>query len=145
VPSTKQIDYSVPCLQVWISDGYLVCATDYQGLGTLGQHQYEINRSQACDAVYLFYTALKKENVGAAAKFGCIGWSQSGGAAGAVAELDHEDYGDLKLVVTVCMSPGSPIVVRHVGHGAQGHSIGSRATSRLSESLPTTKEDRRCC
>lgn len=108
--STQQNDYGVPGLQGWIDDGYVVCATDYQGLGTPGQHQYMVNRTQARDAVYLVHAARKMEEVGAGTKFGGAGWSQGGGASGAVAELDPEDYGDLKLVGTVCMSPGSAIV-----------------------------------
>jgi hypothetical protein len=108
--STQQNDYGVPGLQGFIDDGYVVCATDYQGLGTPGQHQYNVNRTQARDAVYLVHAARKMDDVGAGTKFGCTGWSQGGGASGAVAELEPEDYGDLKLVGTVCMSPGSAIV-----------------------------------
>ena len=105
-PSTQQIDYGVPGLQGWIDDGYVVCATDYQGLGTPGQHQYVVNRTQARDAVYLVHAARKMEEVSAGTQFGGAGWSQGGGAAAAVAELDPADYGDLKLVGTVPMSPG---------------------------------------
>ncbi len=105
-PSSQQIDYGVPGLQGFIDDGYVVCATDYQGLGTPGQHQYEVNRTQARDAVYLVHAA-RKLDVGAGTKFGGAGWSQGGGASAAVAELDAEDYGDLRLVGTVCMSPGA--------------------------------------
>ncbi|MFM8885577.1 MAG: lipase family protein, partial [Chthoniobacterales bacterium] len=83
-----------------------VCATDYQGLGSPGQHQYVVNRTQARDAVYLVHAARKMDEVSAGAKFGGAGWSQGGGAAAAVAELDPADYGDLKLVGTVPMSPG---------------------------------------
>jgi cephalosporin-C deacetylase-like acetyl esterase len=108
--STQQIDFGVPGLQGWIDDGYVVCATDYQGLGTPGQHQYVVNRTQARDAVYLVHAARKMEEVGAGTKFGGAGWSQGGGASAAVAELDPADYGDLKLVGTVCMSPGAAIV-----------------------------------
>jgi len=108
--STQQNDYGVPGLQGWIDDGYVVCATDYQGLGTPGQHQYVVNRTQARDAVYLVHAARKMEEVAAGTKFGCTGWSQGGGASAAVAELDPADYGDLKLVGTVCMSPGAAIV-----------------------------------
>ena len=99
-PSTQQIDYGVPGLQGWIDDGYVVCATDYQGLGTPGQHQYMVNRTQARDAVYLVHAASKMEEVSAGTQFGGAGWSQGGGAAAAVAELDPADYGDLKLVGT---------------------------------------------
>lgn len=108
-PSARQIDCGVPGLQGFIDDGYVVCATDYQGLGTPGQHQYVVNRTQARDAVYLVHAARQLE-VGAGTKFGCAGWSQGGGASAAVAELDPEDYGDLKLVGTVCMSPGAAII-----------------------------------
>ena len=103
--STQQHDYGVPGLQGWIDDGYVVCATDYQGLGTAGQHQYMVNRTQARDAVYLIHAARKLDEVGAGTKFGGAGWSQGGGGSAAVAELDPADYGDLKLVGTICMSP----------------------------------------
>ena len=105
-PSTQQIDYGVPGLQAWINDGYVVCASDYQGQGTPGQHQYEVNRTQARDAVYLARVARQME-LGAGSKLGCAGWSQGGGAAIAVAELDAADYGDLNLVGSVTMSPVS--------------------------------------
>jgi len=105
-PSTQQIDCGVPGLQGWIDDGYVVCATDYQGLGSPGQHQYVVNRTQARDAVYLVHAAHKLDEVSAGTKFGGAGWSQGGGAAAALAELDTADYGDLKLVGTVPMSPG---------------------------------------
>ena len=104
-PSSQQIDYGVPGLQDWINDGYVVCATDYQGLGTPGQHQYVVNRTQARDAVYLA-RAARQMALGAGTKLGCAGWSQGGGAAAAVAELDAADYGELQLVGTVPMSPG---------------------------------------
>ena len=63
--STQQIDFGVPGLQGFIDDGYVVCATDYQGLGTPGQHQYMVNRTQARDAVYLVHAARTLGDVGA--------------------------------------------------------------------------------
>jgi len=109
-PSTQQIDYGVPGLQGFIDDGYVVCATDYQGQGSPGQHQYEVNRTQARDAVYLIHAA-RELDLGMGNKFGCAGWSQGGGAAAAVAELDAADYADLKLVGTVPMSPVTTAVI----------------------------------
>ena len=105
MPSTQQVDYGVPGLQGFIDDGYIVCATDYQGQGTPGQHQYEVNRTQARDAVNLVHATRKLDDVSAGTEFGCAGWSQGGGAAAAVAELDATDYGDLNLVGSVAMSP----------------------------------------
>ena len=103
--ATQQIDYGVPGLQDFINDGWVVTATDYQGLGTPGMHQYTVNRTNARDAVYMAHAA-RKLDIGAGTTLGCAGWSQGGGAAAAVAELDAVDYGDLKLIGTVPMSPG---------------------------------------
>lgn len=103
--ATQQIDYGVPGLQGFIDDGWVVCATDYQGLGTPGMHQYTVNITNARDAVYLAHAA-RKLDAGAGTTLGCAGWSQGGGAAAAVAELDAEDFRDLRLIGTVPMSPG---------------------------------------
>ena len=103
--STQQIDYGVPGLQKFIDAGWVVCATDYQGLGTPGMHQYTVNITNALDALHIAHAA-RQLDVGAGAELGCAGWSQGGGAAAAVAELDAEDYGDLRLIGTVPMSPG---------------------------------------
>ncbi len=103
--ATQQIDYGVPGLQGWIDDGWVVCATDYQGLGTPGMHQYTVNITNARDGVYMA-RAARELDAGAGTTLGCAGWSQGGGAAAAAAELDAADYGDLTLVGTVAMSPG---------------------------------------
>lgn len=107
VASTQQIDYGVPGIQGFIDAGWVVCATDYQGLGTPGMHQYVVNRSNARDAVNIVHAA-RSLPAGAGTAVACSGWSQGGGTAAAVAELDPEDYRDLTLIGTVCMSPGVP-------------------------------------
>lgn len=103
--SARQIDYGVPGLQGFIDAGWVVCATDYQGLGTEGMHQYILNRTNARDGVNIAHAA-RQLGVGAGTALGCAGWSQGGGAAAAAAELDADDYRDLRLVGTVPMSPG---------------------------------------
>jgi len=103
--ATGQIDFGVPGLQGFIDAGWVVCATDYQGLGTEGMHQYTVNRTNARDAVFIAHAAGEL-GVGAGTALGCAGWSQGGGAAAAVAELDDADYGTLRLIGTVPMSPG---------------------------------------
>lgn len=103
--ASQQIDYGVPGVQGFIDAGWVVCATDYQGLGTEGMHQYTVNRTNARDAVNIAHAA-RQLDAGAGTELGCIGWSQGGGAAAAVAELDPDDYRDIRLVGTVPMSPG---------------------------------------
>lgn len=105
--SPTQIDYGVPGLQKFIDAGYVVVATDYQGLGTPGMHQYTVNLTNATDAV-MSVCAARELPVGAGTKFGVIGWSQGGGTAAGVAELDPNIYGELELVGAVAQSPGIP-------------------------------------
>lgn len=108
--ATQQIDFGVPGLQGFIDADWVVCATDYQGLGTPGMHQYTVNRTNARDGVYIAHAA-RKLDAGAGTTLGAMGWSQGGGAAAALAELDPSDYGDLKLIGVVPMSPGVASVV----------------------------------
>ena len=116
--SVTQIDYGIPGLQGFIDDGWIVTATDYQGMGTPGMHQYTVNRTNALDSVHIVH-ALHEMNLGAGRRFGAIGWSQGGGASAAIAELDASAFGDLQLVGTVAMSPGVPsIAVKLPGIGS---------------------------
>ncbi|MGA2837357.1 MAG: lipase family protein [Acidimicrobiales bacterium] len=103
--STAQIDYGIPGLAGWIGAGFVVCATDYQGLGTAGVHQYPVNRSNARDAIAIVHAA-RQMDVGAGTGVAVVGWSQGGGAAAAAAELDDGDFGPLELVACVPISPG---------------------------------------
>ena len=109
IESTQSIDYGVPGLLGFIDAGWVVCATDYQGLGTPGIHQYMVSRTNAKDAINIVHAA-RELNIGAGTKVGCMGWSQGGGTAAAVAELDAADYRDLTLIGTVPMSPGVAII-----------------------------------
>lgn len=107
--STTQIDYGVPGLQGFIDEDWVVVATDHQGLGTPGVHQYTVNRTNAIDAVAIVHAA-RELPVGAGERFGMIGWSQGGGTAAAAVELDPADYHDCTVVGAAAMSPGVPII-----------------------------------
>ena len=107
--SLTQIDYGIPGLQKFIDEDWIVVATDYQGLGTPGVHQYTVNRTNAIDTVTIVHAAREME-IGAGTKFGVFGWSQGGGTAAAAVELEPADYGDLEIVGAAAMSPGVPII-----------------------------------
>jgi hypothetical protein len=117
--ATAQIDFGVPGLQGFIDDGWVVCATDYQGLGSPGMHQYVVNRTNGRDGVYIAHAA-RRLDAGAGTALGCAGWSQGGGAAAAVSELDAADFGDLKLVGVVAMSPGVSKIGLEIPAGLTG-------------------------
>lgn len=118
--ATQSIDYGVPGLQAFIDEGWIVCATDYQGLGTPGMHHYTVNTTNAMDAVSIVHAA-RAMDIRAGTQFGCMGWSQGGGAAAAAAELDDAIYGELTLVGTVPMSVG-------VGKIAMANPVGPAQT-----------------
>ena len=46
-------DYGVPAAEEFIRSGYVLVATDYQGLGGGGRHQYMVSVTQARDAIEL--------------------------------------------------------------------------------------------
>ena len=122
--STRSIDYGIPGLQSFIDAGWIVCATDYQGLGTKGMHHYTVNRTNALDGLGIAHAA-RSMDLGAGTQLGAMGWSQGGAAAAAIAELRPEDYGDLTLVGTVPMSPGLiPLAVEQVVAGAMSATDG---------------------
>jgi len=102
-------DYGIPGVQNWINFGWVAVAADYQGLGTPGIHQYSVNRTNAIDAVTIV-RAAREMSIGAGTRFGVTGWSQGGGTAAAVLELDAVDLDGLQLIGSVPMSPGVTIV-----------------------------------
>lgn len=99
------IDYGVPHIQSFIDDGWVVCATDYQGLGTPGVHQYTVNRTNGRDGLYIVHAA-RTLTLGMGTALAGAGWSQGGGAVAALAELDVDEFGELDLFAIVAFSPG---------------------------------------
>ena len=112
--STASIDYGIPLVQSFLDDGWIVCATDYQGLGTPGTHHYTVNRSNARDALCLALAARAIDSSAGTVLAG-VGWSQGGGAVAALAELDDEEYADLELSGIVSLSPGIPAMALATG------------------------------
>lgn len=73
-------DYGIPALQKFISAGYVVVATDYQGLGGGGRHQYAVAITNGRDVINSV-RAVSSEKLGGAGKTSvALGWSQGGGA-----------------------------------------------------------------
>ena len=78
-------DYGVPRLEEFIKEGYVVIATDYQGLGGGGVHQYGVAATQSRDLINSVRAASSMKEVGAGKKAVAYGWSQGGGATLAAA------------------------------------------------------------
>lgn len=80
-------DYGIPNGQEFINQGYVVVATDYQGLGGGGKHQYAVAQTNGRDVINSARAASSMKEVGAGKKTVVYGWSQGGGATIAAASL----------------------------------------------------------
>ncbi len=96
-------DYGQPGLEAFIGQGYVVVATDYQGLGGGGRHQYAVAATQARDVLNSIRAARSMQATGAGDKAVIYGWSQGGGAALAAASLPASD--DTQLLGVVALAP----------------------------------------
>ncbi|MDO8184110.1 alpha/beta fold hydrolase [Conexibacter sp. JD483] len=80
--SAYSIDVGVPALTRMLRAGYVVTATDYQGLGTPGVHQYTVGPTEAANVLDSVTAARALgSSVGAGRDVVLLGWSQGGGAA----------------------------------------------------------------
>jgi len=104
-------DYGVPAIAEFIKAGYVVVATDYQGLGGGGRHQYQLSATQARDAIDAIRAAGAMKETGAGLKAVIYGWSQGAGAA--IVAASSPDYitrkgtahDGVKLAGVVAMAP----------------------------------------
>ena len=80
-------DFGIPNGQEFINQGYVVVATDYQGLGGGGKHQYAVAATNGRDVINSARAASSMKEVGAGKKTIVYGWSQGGGATIAAASL----------------------------------------------------------
>jgi pimeloyl-ACP methyl ester carboxylesterase len=104
-------DFGIPNGQEFINQGYVVVATDYQGLGGGGKHQYAVAATNARDAINSARAASSMKEVGAGKKTVIYGWSQGGGATIAAASLpDYQTQkgtaaDDLQYIGFVALAP----------------------------------------
>jgi pimeloyl-ACP methyl ester carboxylesterase len=91
-------DYGIPNLVEFIKEGYVIVATDYQGLGGGGKHQYAVAGTNGRDLINSARAAISMKDTGASKRTIFYGWSQGGGATIAAASLG--DYLNKKGAVT---------------------------------------------
>lgn len=91
---TSWTDFGLPAMHAFIKAGYVIVATDYQGLGGGGKHQYTVAATQAQDVINSIRAATQLKEAKAGNRAIVYGWSQGGGATLAVAGM--KDYLILK-------------------------------------------------
>lgn len=80
-------DYGIPNVEQFIKEGYVIVATDYQGLGGGGKHQYAVAATNGRDVINSARAASSMKELGAGKKTIVYGWSQGGGATIAAASM----------------------------------------------------------
>lgn len=128
--SAVQQDPGVPSLDDMLDAGYAVVATDYQGLGTPGVHQYTVMETETNNVWDSVKAAQQIEETQAGNDMAVLGWSQGGGAAVWMAQ--NTDYGTpLNLVGVAGLAPAAdngPQFARQVEPGpanatSQAHGV----------------------
>jgi len=94
-------------LEEMLQRGYVVVATDYEGLGTPGMHPYLIGVSQARSVLDSVRAARQLQDVGATRRFAVWGHSQGGHAALFTGEIAADYAPELELVGVAAAAPAT--------------------------------------
>jgi pimeloyl-ACP methyl ester carboxylesterase len=95
----------LPSIGKVVAQGYVVVATDYEGLGTPGPHPYLVGESEAHGVLDIARAAQQLPGTGASSKTFVWGHSQGGQAALFAGELAPTYAPDLDLVGVVAGAP----------------------------------------
>jgi alpha-beta hydrolase superfamily lysophospholipase len=102
-------DQSVPLANKLLDAGYVIAATDYQGLGTPGRHPYIVGDSEAHGVLDSVRAARNIEQAHAGDRYLVWGHSQGGHAAMFALHLADSYVPELHLVGVVAGAPPSQL------------------------------------
>ena len=116
---TAPVDYGVPYLKDLLAMGLVVVATDYQGQGAPGVHQYVVGNTAARNALDIVRAALHFEPAHAGSEFLTMAWSQGGHAGLFVGEEQPTYAPELKHLGAAVIAPGAlpvskPVNIPHI-------------------------------
>lgn len=97
---------TIASLDGWLRQGYAVVRTDYEGMGTPGDHTY-LNARSEVNAMTDIVTAARNLDDSVGAKWIAVGHSQGGAAAVSASDLGVERAEGLDLVGAIALAPGS--------------------------------------
>jgi acetyl esterase/lipase len=97
-------------LEDMLARGYIVVATDYEGLGTPGVHAYLVGDSEARSVIDSVRAARNLAGAHATDRFAVWGHSQGGHAALFTGEIVSEYAPELKLVALATAAPATDLV-----------------------------------
>ena len=97
-------------LRTMIREGYVVVATDYPGLGTVGPHPYLVGVSEARGVIDAVRAARLMRGVGAGNRFAVWGHSQGGQAALFTGMIVASYAPELQLVGVAAAAPATDLL-----------------------------------
>jgi len=109
-PSLKPTDF-VQLANGLLGAGYLVVATDYEGLGTPGLHPYIVGESEAHGTLDIVRMAQSFPNANASKRYAIWGHSQGGHAAMFAGHIAKTYAPDIELVADVAGAPPSQLLL----------------------------------
>jgi pimeloyl-ACP methyl ester carboxylesterase len=121
IGGTSWTDFGVPAVNQFIKAGYVVVATDYQGMGGGGRNQYMVTPTQAHDTIDSIRAAGSLGLAGGNKKAAIYGWSQGGGVVlTAASSPDYVKragtaYDGIELVGFVALAPPDVAVLAPQG------------------------------
>jgi pimeloyl-ACP methyl ester carboxylesterase len=139
---TDEADYEQEMLDHWVSRGYVVAQTDYEGEGVPGViHPYFVGDAAGHDVTDIVRAARALDpNVGS--RFVAIGHSEGGNAALFTASVAPEWAPELKLLGTVSLAPGSHLVQLLMSNAASDRpSDGFPLTIMMVQGIASTDPD----
>jgi len=109
--ASKALDiaYRIPGIQGFVKQGYVVVATDYQGLGTPGEHPYLVGVSEARGVLDIARAAHTLTTAHASTKVLVYGHSQGGQAALFAGQIAPSYAPDLQLLGVAAVAPVSDL------------------------------------
>jgi acetyl esterase/lipase len=93
----------------FLDGGYVVVATDYEGLGTPGRHPYVVGISEGRGVLDIVRAARNIQSLRAGSRFAVWGHSQGGHAALFAAQLAAQYAPELHLVGAVAGAPATEL------------------------------------
>jgi acetyl esterase/lipase len=97
----------IPMLQTFLDAGYVVAATDYEGLGTPGLHPYSVGESEGRSVLDAARAARGVKAAAATRKALVLGLSQGGQAALFAGELAASYAPDLRVLGVAAEAPAA--------------------------------------
>lgn len=112
--SQDGFDVGVPSLTTFLKAGYVVAATDYQGLGTSGVHQYSVGGTEAHSVLDSVKAAHRLTAARAGLRTVVLGWSEGGGAS-LWAGQDAAYGAPVKMLGSAALAPNADLYNQFTG------------------------------